>query len=769
MWLVQMPSLVNGSERESLNREVSGATRERMLREMSDALEMLTADQPLVLILEDLHWSDYSTIDLISYLARQRHKAKLMLIGTYRPVELIISGHPLKAAKRELLAKEQCEELALEYLSREAVADYLSVRFPNNRFPAELSALIHARTDGNALFMVSAVNYLQCERLIAKHDAGWELSAKIENIELGVPDSIKQMIEKQLDHLDPHKQRLLEAASVAGEEFSAVAVVAALDNEQARVEAECDGLAREGQFLQDRGIQILPNGDVVTKYGFTHALYRSVLYDRVLPSRRAELHRRIGTQAEAAHGARAGEIAAELAMHFERGRDHKRAAKHLRKAAENALRRFAYHEAVSLARRGLELLGNLPESDERTEQELSMQLALGVPLIAVQGYAAPDVGRAYIRARELARQLPETPVASQVVWGLWTFHTLRAEFGASRPLAEELLHLGERLSNPTLEMRGHWAMEITYAHLGEFVPALEHFRKAVSLYDPTRHLDDGFVYALNPGVAMPCFASWALWFLGEPDQAVHQIQQALTLARTLSEPISLAHAFSFAAFLHQLRGEPDKTQMYAEMASAVSNQHRLTMYEAMATIMQGWSLVRQGAHSEVVNQMRAALASLQALDTKLVRPHFLALIVECLEGARQLEEGLPMLEEALGIVESNGERYYQAELYRLKGELLLAQSADLIAGRARIGNRDGGQPPEIANAEECFNRSREIAQQQKAKSLELRAVISLARLRQEQGQCAEARDLLAKTYDSFTEGFSTADLLEAKRLMSELK
>jgi predicted ATPase len=193
------------------------------------------------------------------------------------------------------------------------------------------------------------------------------------------------------------------------------------------------------------------------------------------------------------------------------------------------------------------------------------------------------------------------------------------------------------------------------------------------------------------------------------------------------------------------------------------------MYEAMATIMQGWSLVRQGAHSEVVNQMRAALASLQALDTKLVRPHFLALIVECLEGARQLEEGLPMLEEALGIVESNGERYYQAELYRLKGELLLAQSADLFAGSARIGNRDGGQPPEIANAEECFNRSREIAQQQKAKSLELRAVISLARLRQEQGQCAEARDLLAKTYDSFTEGFSTADLLEAKRLMSELK
>jgi predicted ATPase/DNA-binding winged helix-turn-helix (wHTH) protein len=228
MWLLQMPSLVSASDRELLGREVSGATRERMLREMGDALEVLTAEVPLVLILEDLHWSDYSTIDLISYLANQRHAARLMLIGTYRTVDVIVSGHPLKAIKRELLAKQQCEELPLEYLSKEAIARYLAVRFPGNRFPADVARLIHERTEGNPLFMVNAVDYLVAEGLISESEESWRLVVKIENVEVKVPDSIKQMIEKQVDHLDANQQRMLEAASAAGAEFSTLAVVAAL-------------------------------------------------------------------------------------------------------------------------------------------------------------------------------------------------------------------------------------------------------------------------------------------------------------------------------------------------------------------------------------------------------------------------------------------------------------------------------------------------------------------------------------------------------------
>ncbi|HET6962131.1 MAG TPA: AAA family ATPase, partial [Terriglobia bacterium] len=611
MWLVQMPSLLSASDRETLSRELSGATRERMLREMGEAVEALTADLPLVLILEDLHWSDYSTLDLISYLARQRQAAQLMLIGTYRTVELIVSGHPLKAVKRELLAKQQCEELPLAYLSEEAVAQYLSARF-RNRFPAELAGLIHERTEGNPLFMVNAVDYLITEELIVEREASWELAVEIEKVEVGVPDSIKQMIEKQVDHLDAEQQRTLEAASVAGAEFSVLAVVAGLGEDRAVVEARFDQLARQRQFIQDRGVQALPNGEAVMRYGFIHALYQNVLYERVPTSRRVQLHRRIGERGEELYGERAREIAAELAMHFERGRDYKRAARYLQQAADNAIRRFAYREAVGLARRGLELLGRLPDTPERAEQELSLHLTLGMPLIATEGYAAEAVGVVYARARELCQQMAETPDLSEVLWGLWAFHILRAELGKAREIAEEFLRLSERLPYPGLAMRGHVAMETTFFHLGEFAQAREHFEKAFSLYDPEQHRDDAFFYSQNPGVIMRCHAAWALWFLGQPDEALNKINEALTLARELTEPHGLAHALFFAAILHQLRREEPMAQEHAEAVISFAREHGLVMYQAMATIVQAWALLKQGRTEQVVEQMRRGLAALQA-------------------------------------------------------------------------------------------------------------------------------------------------------------
>jgi DNA-binding winged helix-turn-helix (wHTH) protein/tetratricopeptide (TPR) repeat protein len=767
MWLVQMPSLLSASDREALGRELLGATRERMLREMSEALEVLTADQPLVLILEDLHWSDSSTLDLISYLARQRHSAHLMLIGTYRPVELIVSGHPLKAVKQELLAKHKCEELPLEYLRENAVADYFSGKFPVNRFPAELARLIHERTEGNPLFMVNAVDYLATEGLILEVEGSWELVVGIKNVEVGVPESIKQMVEKQIDRLDAEDQRTLEAASVAGADFSSEAVAAGLGEDRAAIEARCEKLARQRQFIHDQGIRVLPTGEPVGRYGFIHALYQNVLYERAPASRRVQLHRRIGERGEEVYGERAREIAAELAMHFERAQDYKRAAKYVQKAADTAIRRFAYQEAVVLSRRGLELLAKLPDNVERAQQELCLQLTLGVPLIATEGHAAPDVGSVYLKARELCQQVGDTPDISEVLWGLRSFYTLRSDIGTAREIGEEFLRLAERLPYPGLAMRGHWALESTFTHLGEFALAMEHFEKALLLYDPGRHLDDAFLYALNPGVAMPCFAAWALWFLGQPDQSLDRLHEAVARSRESSEPLGLAHALIFAAILHQLRREEELAQEHAEAAIVVSSEHGLVMYQAIATIMRAWALIKHGRAEEAIEQIREALAALQATGTELFRPHFLALLAEALDKARQVEEGLRALEEAL--TAANGERYYEAELYRLKGELLLEQSAGRVS-RAASGTNAvvEAEPTTIVDAEGCFNQSIKIAQRQKAKSWELRSVMSLARLFKDQGKQEEARVLLTRIYDSFTEGFDTVDLREAKALLDEL-
>jgi tetratricopeptide (TPR) repeat protein len=285
---------------------------------------------------------------------------------------------------------------------------------------------------------------------------------------------------------------------------------------------------------------------------------------------------------------------------------------------------------------------------------------------------------------------------------------LSAELETARQLAEKFLELGERLPYAGITLRAHWALEITFMHLGNFELALEHFEKALALYEPEAHRDDSFLYALNPGVAMPCFASWALWCLGRSDEAVNQIDKALALARELGEPQGLAHAFFFAAGLYQMRGEHLMAQQYAEAAIDVSAQHGLVMYEAMASAMHGWTLSEQGQDEEAIHQIRDAIAAIDATSTSLVRPHFLALLALALSKGNQTEEALNVLNEAILMVLGKGERYYEAELYRLKGELL-------------VGRDD-------AEAEECFRTSLEIAQSQKAKAWQSRTQMSLGRL-----------------------------------------
>jgi predicted ATPase len=513
-------------------------------------------------------------------------------------------------------------------------------------------------------------------------------------------------------------------------------------------------------------MQVLPNKETVTRYGFIHALYQNVLYDRLSSSRRIHLHRRIGEEGQQLYKDRVQEIAAELAMHFERGLNYRQAVKYLQEAAENDIRRFAYRDAVLLSRRGLALLQKLPDTIERAREELWLHITLGVPLIATEGYASPEVGRTYTRARQLCQRLGDTPEIAQVLWGLWTFYTLKGDLATARATAEEFLILAERLAYPGLALGGHWAMEVTLMHGGNFVQALEHFEKGLALYDPARNLDDAFLYAQDPAVAMHCFAAWTLWFLGRPDQALQRMHEALSLARQLSEPHGLAHALFFAAVLHQLRREPQMAQDFAEAAIAVSTEHSLPLYQAMAMITLGWSQIEQGQPESQIAPIRDGLAVLDQIHTRLLRPHFLALMAEALTRLQRPEEGLSLVDEAIVLASRNQERNYEAELYRLKGELLLMRSTR--RARSRAATASGTGEPEISSfseAEQCFNKSIQIAQQQQALSFELRAAISAARLLENIGRGDEARTLLSQTYGRFNEGLQAPDLLEAKSLL----
>lgn len=355
-WLVQMPSLVAAADRDRLQRETLGSTKERMLREMAEGLEALTAETPLVLVLEDLHWSDYSTLDLVASLARRREPARLLLLATFRPVEVIVRGHPLRALKQELAAHGQCEELRLELLGRPAVSEYLARRFPDGAVSAALAEVIHRRTDGHPLFMVSLVDYLLAQRAVALVDGQWTLTVDAALAELAVPDSVRDVIDRQLDQLGDAERELLETASAVGLEFTAALVAEALDSKATEVDALCQSLAKRGHFLRSAGIAESADGPPSERYGFVHSLYRDALYQRLSAARRLALHRRLGEAMERLHGAHAPDVAAGLATHFEKGHDVGRAVHYLVRAADNAARRYAGRDAADHLTRALDLL-----------------------------------------------------------------------------------------------------------------------------------------------------------------------------------------------------------------------------------------------------------------------------------------------------------------------------------------------------------------------------------------------------------------------------
>jgi DNA-binding winged helix-turn-helix (wHTH) protein/predicted ATPase len=680
-WLVQLPALLSTTDLETLQRKTQGVTRERMLRELGEAIDAITTERPLVLWLEDLHWSDTSTLELLVVLARRREPARLLVIGSYRPVDVLVQEHPLRTVKQELQLHGHCNELPLGLLSETYVAEYLEARFTiGSHGRATLHTLaktIHRRTDGNPLFLVTAVDDLVRQRVLIENEGHWMVQGELATIETMVPDNLQQMIEQQIERLNAEDRRMLEVASVAGMEFSAAALAAGMHTETESVEERCAELARHAHFLQALSPAEWPDGTVAARYSFLHALYQEVLYERIPAGRRQRLHQRIGERQEAAYDKRAREIAPELAVHFEQGRDYPKAVQYLQYAGENALQRSAYQETITLLTKGLELLKALPDTPEHVQQELTLQITLGVPLMATKGFSAPEVGAVYRRARELCQHVGETPQLFPVLWGLWSFYVVRAELQTARELGEQCLRLARKVQDPALLVEAHYALEATLAHLGEGRHALEHFEQVITLYNPHQHRSLAFRYGgLDPKMAGRAYAgTWLLWFLGYPEQALTQIQEALALAQELDHPFILVWAFIESAALHQHRREWQLAQEQAETIMRFASEHGFVHELAVGTNLRGWALAEQGQVEEGIAQMRQSLAARRAMGARIVEPIFLARLAEVHGKVGQVEEGLSLLTEALAVVDSTGQRVYEPEVYRLIGELTLAQSS----------------------------------------------------------------------------------------------
>ena len=400
-WLVELPALAPAQDRESLKRETLGATRDRMLREMTEAMETLAARTLLVFVLEDLHWSDVSTLDLISSIANRSTSARLMLIASYRPVEVVLSDHPVKSVKQSLRAHRLCTELQLELLRPRDVRDFLDCRFSPHRFPNDFAGLVQERTEGNPLYVTNILDYAVSRSLILQRDGAWELSFAARDFDLHAPESLTQMIERQIERLSPEEQSVLEVASVIGVSFAVPLITAVGAPEPESMEVCCDTLARRNLFVRAAGISELPGGQVGARYQFVHALYRDVFYKRLPPARRVRLHRVIGEWLESLHQDRLTEVASELALHFQEAHDFAKTVRYLQLVALRCASRQAFHEALEALNRGISVAATLPPSARlAAEFALSEHLGLVYRMMGKLMLAAAEFEKMYDQARQ---------------------------------------------------------------------------------------------------------------------------------------------------------------------------------------------------------------------------------------------------------------------------------------------------------------------------------------------------------------------------------
>lgn len=676
-WLLQMPTLLSITAPEALQRRTVGTTRERMLREFAHLLEALTDEHMLVLVLEDLHWADVSTLALLDMLARRREPARLLVLGTYRPTEVLGKRHPLVSVVQELQAHRLCSELALELLGEREVTAYFAKRFPQSLFPTRLAQALHRRTEGNPLFLVSVIEDLVTQGLLAQVGEGWVFQSNIEELAVGIPESIRHLVTRQRERLRQEEQQILEAASVAGLEFSVAAVAAALETDVVVVGDRCAQLAERQQFLRPAGIAEWPDGTVATRYGFLHALYQQLWHEQAPIEKRQRWHLRIGERKELAYGKRAGEIAAELAVHFEQGRDYRRAVTYLHHAGEYAIRRSASTEAIAYFTKGLEVLHRLPNSTERAQQELMVQVSLGPVLMMTKGRSATVVEDAYTRALELCQQTGEQIQLFSALRGLWECYETRGELSKAHELAEQFFTAAQARQDLTHQLIAHDALGDTLFWRGELALAQQHLERGVTLYDPHQHSALAFFHGgYDPGVACACLGACTVWLLGYVDQALTRMRAALTLARRLGQLHSLASALIWAAVLHQLRREGSLAQAQAETTIPLCREQEFPYYLAAGTILQGWALTEQGHGETGIAQLRQGLATCRALGVEMARTYFLGLLAGAYGKAGQPQEGLSVVAEALELANTNGERLCEAELWRLKGELLLQSVTD---------------------------------------------------------------------------------------------
>jgi tetratricopeptide (TPR) repeat protein len=688
-----------------------------------------------------MHWSDHATLDLVSLLAHRRQPARLLVLCTLRQADAIVRDHPVVKVKRELVRRGSCRELALGGLPSADVEQYAAARFAGAALPVELVTLLVQRSEGSPFFMTALVQHLLDRGLVVKHGPRWELGEPIEILQAATPDGIRALIEPRLDRLPPHELRVLEAASVAGREFAAHALVAPARpgsdlHDVERVEQVCDGLVRREEVLSDRGEGAWPNGVTSARYPFRHVLFQEVVYQRLPPSTRRRLHQTIGEGLETAYAGRTGEVASALAAHFERSGDVPRAIRYHKESAASASARYAYREARLHLAAALAGVRSQGESPERLAEEATLQERLGWTLVFLEGWGARDAAAAFTRVSGLADRLGKPLLRFRAMDALLTILTMRAEYTTVRSLGEQVMALVTQLGDPPLAVAVHPTIGAALLHLGDLAGARAHGERGRALIDTTQ--------PSLAGASTGLLLATAYAAQGQVARAQALIREVATHAATVPIPYFRAHAMTYAAGVSKNLRDVAGTRALADEAIRSAAEWGFSVLRAVATMLGSWCAVQEGHVAEGLAAMRAAFDEYASTEQRIGTTSYSTLLAEAYLAAGDVGTATAVLDRALDFVAETGERHYEPELHRLKGECALAS--------ARAGRK--------AEAARHFERAITLAADASALLYELRATASLCRI-----GGRPARDRLARLLARFGPDDDCADVRAAWALL----
>jgi len=704
------------------------AQKTRTLEALLGQLEALAGRQPVLMMLEDAHWIDPTTTELFERMIDRVQHLPVLLVITFRPdFTPPWTGHA------------HTTTLALNRLGRQQGAAIVERLTGGKTLPAEVLDQILAKTDGVPLFVEELTKSVLESGLLEEQRERYVLTRPLTS--LAIPATLQDSLMARLDRLGPVKE-VAQIAAVIGREFSRdlLAKVSSLP------EPELD--AGLGQLVQ---AELVFRHDVppAVTYGFKHALVEDTAYQSLLKSKRRQFHAQIARSLEQHFLSAVNSEPELLAHHYTQAELPPQAISYWLRAGQKASERCSDLEAAAHLSKGLELVGHLP-ARTRAIQELDLSIALGPALMNTKGSAAPEVAAVYERAEALCREVGSPEQAFPVLWGLWFQSQTSGRLRVAGKLADELIKVAEDLPDTVFRLQGRHAAWTTRSVAGEFAVAQRHVHQGLALYDSERHPSSAFIYGgHDAGVCGYSAGALNEWALGYPDRALHSAREGMALAARLGQPFSNAQALCYKTILHQLRGEPAAVAEEVDKLLALCVRHDLAIWASNGQILKGWTLL---TNDEVEEGLRCSREALDARRTRGVthrQAYYLALLAEGLASVGRAQEGLGTVTEALKY--GSGDHRWEALVHRVRGDLLLAMpSKDTLA------------------AEEALRRAIEIARRQEARSHELRAATSLARMWADQGKHAEALGLLAPIYAWFTEGFDTADLKNSKALLDEL-